>query len=89
MTPFVKNLTLKQIIFTYLIPIVPLIYAWDGQASLVRMYTFKDIEKYYDFKRSGDIRKGDVSEEFYIQWMETKDQKLFQGVNRMVRVQFL
>lgn len=46
MTPFVKNLTLKQIIFTYLIPIVPLIYAWDGQASLVRIYTFKDIEKY-------------------------------------------
>ena len=40
-------------------------------------YSLKDIEKYYDFKRSGDIRKGDVSEEFYIQWMEIKHQKLF------------
>ena len=43
-------------------------------------YSLKDIEKYYDFKRSGDIRKGDVSEEFYIQWMETKDQKLLDQI---------
>ncbi|MGB1043191.1 MAG: hypothetical protein ACPGU6_07340 [Tenacibaculum sp.] len=46
MTPFVKNLTFKQVLFTYLIPIIPLIYAWDGQASLVRMYTFKDIKEH-------------------------------------------
>lgn len=44
MTPFVKPLTWKQLLFTYLIPIIPICYAWDGQASLVRMYTFKDIE---------------------------------------------
>ena len=44
MTPFVKPLTWKQLIFTYLIPVIPVCYAWDGQASLVRMYTFKDIE---------------------------------------------
>lgn len=46
MTPFTKGLTFKQIVFTYVIPIIPLVYAWDGQASLVRMYTFKDIENY-------------------------------------------
>ncbi|WP_272150807.1 hypothetical protein [Tenacibaculum aiptasiae] len=46
MTPFTKGVTIKQIIFTYLIPIVPFIYAWDGQASLVRMYTFEDIQNY-------------------------------------------
>ena len=45
-----------------------------------KSYSLKDIEKYYDFKRSGDIRKGDVSEEFYIQWMETKDQKLLDQI---------
>ena len=44
MTPFVKPLTWKQLLFTYLIPIIPICYAWDGQASLVRMYTFKDID---------------------------------------------
>ncbi len=45
-----------------------------------KSYSLKDIEKYYDFKRSGDIRKGDVSEEFYIQWMETEDQKLLDQI---------
>lgn len=43
MTPFVKRLTIAQIIFTYIIPIIPIMYAWDGQASLMRTYTFKDI----------------------------------------------
>ena len=44
MTPFVKPLTWRQIIFTYLIPIIPICYAWDGQASLPRMYTLKDLD---------------------------------------------
>lgn len=44
MTPFVKGLGWKQLLFTYLIPIIPLVYAWDGQASIMRTYTFKDIE---------------------------------------------
>ncbi len=45
MTPFTKGLTWKQLLFTYIIPIIPICYAWDGQASLVRMYTFKDVEQ--------------------------------------------
>ncbi len=45
MTPFSKNLTVAQLIFTYLIPIIPLAYAWDGQASLMRTYTFEDIKE--------------------------------------------
>ncbi|WP_298238148.1 hypothetical protein [uncultured Algibacter sp.] len=44
MTPFSKNLTVTQLLFTYLVPIIPLAYAWDGQASLMRTYTFEDIE---------------------------------------------
>lgn len=43
MTLFVRPLSFKQLFFTYLIPIVPLCYAWDGQASMVRTYTFDDI----------------------------------------------
>ncbi|WP_299115370.1 hypothetical protein [uncultured Winogradskyella sp.] len=51
MTPFVKPLSWKQLVFTYLIPIIPLCYAWDGQASIMRIYTFKDIEHLIrDFK---------------------------------------
>jgi len=45
MTPFVKGLSFTQVVFTYVIPIIPLVYAWDGQASLMRTYTFKDIEQ--------------------------------------------
>ena len=44
MTPFVKPLTWKQLVFTYIIPIIPICYAWDGQASLPRMYTMKDMD---------------------------------------------
>ncbi|WP_299225031.1 hypothetical protein [uncultured Psychroserpens sp.] len=44
MTLFVKPLSLAQIVSTYLIPIIPIIYAWDGQASLMRTYTFKDVK---------------------------------------------
>ena len=45
-----------------------------------KSYSIKDIEKYYDFKRSGDILKGDVSEEFYVQWMQNKNQKLLDKI---------
>ena len=45
MTLFVRPLKLSQLFFTYLIPIIPLIYAWDGQASLMRTYTFEDVKE--------------------------------------------
>lgn len=45
MTPFAKGLTLKQIIFTYLIPIIPIFYAWDGQASAPRIYGLEDLDE--------------------------------------------
>lgn len=44
MTPFVRPLGWKQLVFTYLIPLIPLCYAWDGQASSMRTYTFDDIK---------------------------------------------
>ena len=45
MTPFVKPLTWQQLLFTYLIPIIPFLYAWDGQASMPRMYSMNDMDK--------------------------------------------
>ncbi|WP_149303950.1 hypothetical protein [Pareuzebyella sediminis] len=44
MTPFVKPLTWRQIFFTYLLPVIPICYAWDGQASMPRIYALKDID---------------------------------------------
>lgn len=48
LTLFVRPLTVTQVIFTYLIPIIPLVYAWDGQASIMRTYTFEDIDGLID-----------------------------------------
>jgi len=45
MTPFSSPLSFKQILFTYLIPAIPICYAWDGQASLPRTYTFEDVRE--------------------------------------------
>ena len=42
--PFVKPLNWKDVLFTYIIPVIPFFYAWDGQASAPRVYTFSDIE---------------------------------------------
>ena len=38
-------------------------------------YSLKNVEKFYDFKREGDVQKGDVSQEYYSEWIETQDQK--------------
>lgn len=43
LTLFVRPLTWQQVVFTYLIPVVPIVYAWDSQATLVRTYTFADL----------------------------------------------
>jgi len=56
MTPFVRPMTWQQIIFTYLIPIIPICYAWDGQASLVRTYTFQDLEQIITDIQTPDYR---------------------------------
>jgi len=45
MTPFVKPLSWKQIVLTYIIPVIPVFYAWDGQASMPRLYAMKDIDE--------------------------------------------
>ena len=43
LTPRVRPLTAHQLIFTYLIPILPLLIAWDGAVSNARTYTEEDL----------------------------------------------
>lgn len=43
-TPFVKPLSWYQLVFTYLIPIIPIFFAWDGAVSNARTYTIGDME---------------------------------------------
>jgi len=52
------------------------------QALLVseNSYSIKNLEKFYNFKRSGDLQKGDISQDYYTEWMENKDQKLLDEI---------
>ncbi len=43
-TPLVKPLTIKQIIFTYLIPIIPICFAWDAVITSGRIYRMEDLD---------------------------------------------
>jgi hypothetical protein len=43
-TPLVRPLTWQQILFTYIIPIIPIFFAWDGATSNARTYTLKDFD---------------------------------------------
>lgn len=44
-TPMVRPMSWQQLVFTYLIPILPLFIAWDGAVSNARTYTIADLEK--------------------------------------------
>ncbi len=38
-TPFIKPFSIKRLLFTYLLPVVPFCAIWDGIASVMRLYT--------------------------------------------------
>ncbi|TGV01629.1 hypothetical protein [Flavivirga rizhaonensis] len=42
-TPFIKPFKIGRIVFTYLIPIVPLFVLWDGLVSSLRTYSVKEM----------------------------------------------
>ena len=54
-TPWVRPMTWGQLLFTYIIPIIPLCFAWDGAVSNARTYTLSDL----------DILLADLDEEGY------------------------
>ncbi len=43
-TPFIRPFKFGRIIFTYLIPLVPLFVMWDGIVSSLRTYSVKEME---------------------------------------------
>jgi hypothetical protein len=44
-TPLVRPMTWQQLVFTYLVPVIPLFIAWDGAVSNARTYTVSDMEE--------------------------------------------
>ncbi|MCP4438652.1 MAG: hypothetical protein GY810_06870 [Aureispira sp.] len=53
-TPFVRPMSWQQIVFTYLIPILPLVIAWDGAVSNIRTYTLDDMDELLEGLESDD-----------------------------------
>jgi hypothetical protein len=45
LSAFVRPLTFRQIFFTYVIPLIPIFYAWDGHASVPRCYAMEDLDQ--------------------------------------------
>jgi hypothetical protein len=43
LTPFFQPFRLSRLIFTYLLPIIPLCTIWDGSVSLLRMYSTDEL----------------------------------------------
>lgn len=43
-TPFIRPFSVARLIFTYLIPIIPLIVLWDGIVSALRTYSIDEMK---------------------------------------------
>ncbi|HUJ50403.1 MAG TPA: hypothetical protein VLW25_09390, partial [Bryobacteraceae bacterium] len=46
LTPRVRPLSWTQILFTYLLPILPLLIFWDGPVSQLRTYTVAELNEF-------------------------------------------
>jgi len=44
LTPFIRPFSFARIVFTYLIPIVPIIVLWDGVVSALRTYSVDEMK---------------------------------------------
>ena len=43
LTPFFRPFRLSRLVFTYLLPVIPLCTIWDGSVSLLRMYSTDEL----------------------------------------------
>jgi len=44
-TPFIRPFKIDRILFTYLIPVIPLFIMWDGIISVLRTYTVEELNQ--------------------------------------------
>jgi len=73
MTPFIKPFKIDRIIFTYLIPVLPLLTLWDGVVSVLRTYTVTELKQMIIklknnelFDWEVDVAKGKQNEILYL-----------------------
>lgn len=72
LTPLIRPMSWQQIVFTYLIPILPIFIAWDGAVSNVRTYTESDLRELLKGLESEDYSweigklKGKAGKQMYL-----------------------
>lgn len=73
MTPFIQPFRWDRILFTYLIPLIPLLVLWDGIVSVLRTYTIPEAREMVSGLREKDkfnwqigIAKGKPNNIFYL-----------------------
>ena len=52
----------------------------QGMQVSEREYSLKNLEKFYEFQRKGEIQKANESTDKYIDWIETKNDKLLEEI---------
>lgn len=43
LVPFVRPFRVSRLVFTYVLPLIPILYAWDGMVSALRAYTPEEL----------------------------------------------
>lgn len=73
LTPFIRPFKTGRIVFTYLLPIVPLFVLWDGIVSVLRAYTVKEmklmiagVRNHHLFNWEINVVKGKAGEVLYL-----------------------
>lgn len=54
MTPFIRPFSLSRLLFTYILPIVPLFVWWDGLVSVLRTYSIAELKAMTEQIENGD-----------------------------------
>ena len=73
MAPFIRPFKLGRLLFTYLIPVLPLFILWDGIISVLRTYTIPELKQMIsklnnsnNFDWEIEVKKGKPSEILYV-----------------------
>lgn len=61
-TPLIKPLTIGRIVFTYLIPVVPIFTWWDGIVSVLRTYSKEELQQLINKVDNGETFDWEISE---------------------------
>lgn len=62
MTPFIRPFSFGRIIFTYLIPVVPVFVWWDGLVSVLRTYSVKEMTDMTKALNNGDSFEWEIGD---------------------------